>query len=139
MPAGAIELKMGALTHVQVEDVCVAPIEFSWWPNTCSTRARTFERTVFAVSCLYDDRAKHQGPGPEEPHPSRAARNRPLRTGEKGKWVDECNGGSRAQQSPGRGQSKPYPSTALWKTQWGPLLPTMSAYIDWPLVPKIGG
>src|SRR5207253_7262721 len=24
------------------------PIEFCWWPNTCSTRARTFERVVFA-------------------------------------------------------------------------------------------
>jgi hypothetical protein len=33
----------------------------------------------------------------------------------------------------------PYSSTALWKTQWGPLPPTMSAHIDRPLVPKIGG
>ena len=24
------------------------PIEFCCWPNTCSTRARTFERAVFA-------------------------------------------------------------------------------------------
>src|SRR5262249_51107235 len=24
------------------------PIEFCWWPNTCSTRARTLERVVFA-------------------------------------------------------------------------------------------
>src|SRR6266516_7527853 len=24
------------------------PIELCWWPNTCSTRARTFERLVFA-------------------------------------------------------------------------------------------
>src|SRR4029450_500213 len=24
------------------------PIEFCWWPNTCSTRARTFERVVLA-------------------------------------------------------------------------------------------
>src|SRR5690348_5605319 len=24
------------------------PIEFCWWPNTCSTRSRTFERVVFA-------------------------------------------------------------------------------------------
>src|SRR5205807_8051328 len=24
------------------------PIELCWWPNTCSTRARTFERVVFA-------------------------------------------------------------------------------------------
>src|SRR6266536_1214565 len=32
------------------------PIEFCWWPNTCSTRARTLERVVFAdrqrtISC----------------------------------------------------------------------------------------
>ena len=30
------------------------PIEFCWWPNTCSTRARTLARVVLAASSRCD-------------------------------------------------------------------------------------
>ncbi len=39
------------------------PIEPCWWPNTCSTRARTFERVVFADRSLMEhcrDDREHQ-------------------------------------------------------------------------------
>jgi hypothetical protein len=37
------------------------PIELCWWPNTCSKRARTFERVVFSPKRIDTHQCRREG------------------------------------------------------------------------------